>query len=297
MRAKRAFTLIEILVVVGIIALLLAIVLPTLSAAREQARVVACKTRLRELYHGHAFYAQESRNRFPHWDWWLWDNFPDDSDIPESQADFFPSLYAKTGGSRPAESSRWVEFGHIYRFLRSKEVYLCPKDSMRRTGDSIGAGGKYGNRAIHSYSRFIESHDWLNQRLDPQAGSADEGKLTEADFVNPDRLRPRNVVPSNQDVPPLGPWTSSPDRVGLMCEEYPGFDEVSSGVNVSQQSGALNDGVCGFMYWGDFLSWRHGSRGHVSYWDGHTALLDAKKFDAYPATPYAAIMAMGASRR
>ena len=102
-RIPRAFTLIEILVVVAIIALLISILLPSLNAAREQAQTVVCKTRLKELYSGHVLYAQDSKGRFPHWDWWLWDNFPGSG---EAQADFPGSIYSKTGGTRPADSGQ-----------------------------------------------------------------------------------------------------------------------------------------------------------------------------------------------
>ena len=57
MRDCRAFTLIEILVVVGIIGVLLAILLPVLSSARGGARALACAAQQREVaaaYAGHA---------------------------------------------------------------------------------------------------------------------------------------------------------------------------------------------------------------------------------------------------
>jgi prepilin-type N-terminal cleavage/methylation domain-containing protein/prepilin-type processing-associated H-X9-DG protein len=57
---RQAFTLVELLVVVSIIALLIAVLLPSLSKAREQAKTVACGSNLRSL--GLAVHAYASAN-------------------------------------------------------------------------------------------------------------------------------------------------------------------------------------------------------------------------------------------
>lgn len=61
----KAFTLIEVLVVVGIIALLVAVLIPSLIRAREQAKLVIDEANLKEIGKAIPMYVLDHRDKFP----------------------------------------------------------------------------------------------------------------------------------------------------------------------------------------------------------------------------------------
>jgi len=64
-RRLRGFTLIEVLVVVAIIALLVAILLPSLNRAREQGKTAVCSTQIRQLMAAALMYTHDYAGRLP----------------------------------------------------------------------------------------------------------------------------------------------------------------------------------------------------------------------------------------
>src|SRR5438045_2301354 len=64
-RSRTGFTLVELLVVIGIIAVLISVLLPALSKARGRAQTVACASNLRQITTSALLYAAENKGSLP----------------------------------------------------------------------------------------------------------------------------------------------------------------------------------------------------------------------------------------
>lgn len=112
-RRKTGFTLVELLVVVGIISLLVAMLLPAMSAARSQLRYAVCQSNFRQLSQAMLMYAADNDGWVPVWNW----EFPD----PE---------YGKGSGTNATfkmDDTNFVEKGLIWKYTGNRGIYVCPE--------------------------------------------------------------------------------------------------------------------------------------------------------------------------
>lgn len=64
-RLRTGFTLVEVLVVLGVVTVMVGLLLPALGKARESARRTVCGSNLRQVYFGVQMYAQDNAGRMP----------------------------------------------------------------------------------------------------------------------------------------------------------------------------------------------------------------------------------------
>ena len=114
-RAPRGFTLVELLVVIGIIAILIGILLPTLSKARAAGRTVACSSNLRQLVNATHMFAQEHGGAMPK--------------AQNNGSSIMKGWNTRVGQSWEFDEPFWAWEHVLMKYLKgNKQIFACPAD-------------------------------------------------------------------------------------------------------------------------------------------------------------------------
>jgi prepilin-type N-terminal cleavage/methylation domain-containing protein len=170
-RYRRAFSLVELLVVIGVIALLIAMLLPALSRARAQARQTQCASQLRQVGQALFLYANGNGGYLPAWSGWH--TYPDganadDQPGPAWTEQLAPSFVKPDSavyncpGYSPADPPR-INYFLAARWSASRNQHAMKLTDVRMT------------------SRFVLSGDMTNATLYPGPFGQSEHVLDDCD--------------------------------------------------------------------------------------------------------------------
>lgn len=124
-RSRGGFTLIDVLVTIGVVVLLIGIMLPGLGRVQEISRQVVCRSNLRQVGLGLALYADASRDQLPT------SVFIDLAQQKDNHVDYSPEdmmiLRLNRNLARRTDAT-WDGLGLLYEteMLPSQEVFYCP---------------------------------------------------------------------------------------------------------------------------------------------------------------------------
>jgi prepilin-type processing-associated H-X9-DG protein/prepilin-type N-terminal cleavage/methylation domain-containing protein len=243
---RGAFTLVELLVVIGIIALLVGILMPALAKARQQAQATQCMSNLRQINMAMLMFAQDNKGHLPQM------GIAADSEM----------IDVNGTGSPVKVSVRW--FGGFYgskfygpaamlaKYWGTADVGGCPTFEVDDT-----LRPQYGP-VDYAYNSLYARHWAWVEGGKLAATNPRRAYLRSGLGVKLSRIRSAtekalvwDSARLNNDVPDRTPWG------------YPTTGNVLSIKSDSNFHG------------------RHGTRGNVGFVDGHCESVEPTYFDAY----------------
>jgi len=147
--SRKGFTLVELLVVIGIIALLISILLPSLNRARETANRVKCGSNLRQVGQAILLYSNENKGNYPRTKY----------NASVNQHNY--NLDGQTGNTvaDPFKDTGWKDYENdpimaMFLLIRTQditsEVFVCPSSNDEKDSYGTAAGANAQNK--HSFS-------------------------------------------------------------------------------------------------------------------------------------------------
>ena len=255
---RRAFTLVELLVVIGIIAIMISILMPALTKARDKANAVKCASNERQIFLACQMFAQDNKDALPRC-----------SFASDTAADKAVEMYSHW--CMKGDGIADLEYGGLWRYIQGidtrAQVIYCPGDnneSVRygtvRSGSGANRNMSYSfNAATVNPNDTAQSNSWLAVWAKPP------------------------VRPTGQKLPGirLGSIKDAAGKIFIFEEIGPNDtlcldpvnneDDTPSGRHSGQRF--INAMRIGNRNTAEYRAWKKAGRGNHCFFDGHVEML------------------------
>jgi prepilin-type processing-associated H-X9-DG protein len=244
---RGAFTLVELLVVIGIIACLVAIIMPGVGQVRRVSRSLACQSNIKHLYAASLEFCNEHKGQFP-----------------------LPVKIPSSGGEDPVGDPLVLEIGSFpllsigladlnngkfWKYIGNSEesrrlAVWCPDDNAE--GQFTGSGNKGANRNFsYSYNSLVRTGSFATR------GTINRSKV----------VFPAERIYIMEEVGPNDTYAVMRDMTGASDDDRPSARHGTSQADSMQYNtpGYNNSGMSNF-----------------GFFDGHVESLPTMQFNTHP---------------
>jgi prepilin-type N-terminal cleavage/methylation domain-containing protein/prepilin-type processing-associated H-X9-DG protein len=229
---QRAFTLVELLVVIAVISILAALLLPVLSNAKEQAKNVSCKNNLKQLQLCVELYSDDFNNFFP-----------PNCDIDTIGGSLWGQVSWCEGNGATDTNTSNIVAGLLYPYDRDALIYHCPSD-LSTVKDANGNPTFQLRDRSYNMSQSINAYGWM---IDPSSGAAVDvlqrcfQKVT--DVTNPPTSRLFCFIDENENTMYDSQFGYPPPNMSAQWWDMPS-NRHTQGANLS-----FADGHVEYWHW------------------------------------------------